>query len=282
MTDAQIVKLEQIDEALIRGILKAHSKTPKEFLYLETGCTPIRYILAQRRINYLNQILGRSDEELVKKILIAQQEKPTPGDFVQLVKKDLDMLGISYEEATQGTKKELKITANIVAFNVLKDMLKTHSKVKQIQYEVFEIQPYLKTNLITIKETNMLTALRSKCIRGIKCNFKKMFKQCVECPLKCETQNKYDDTQEHILSCKSLTGLTERTNTEIQFMYGTIEEQKVISKQFCILMRKREKLMEEQDAASTSSLPGAQFLDLSSQQQQQQGAAAVHTVQLQG
>ena len=76
--------------------------------------------------------------------------------------------------------------------------------------------------------------------------------------------------------------MTDRTNTKIQFMDGTLEEQRVISKQFCILMRKRENLMEEQDAASTSSLPGAQFLDLSSQQQQQQGAAAVHTVLLQG
>ena len=46
-------------------------------------------------------------------------------------------------------------------------------------------------------------------------------------------------------------------------------------------MRKQEKLIEEQDAASTSSLTGAQFLDLSSQQQQQ-GAAAVHTVHLKG
>ena len=60
------------------------------------------------------------------------------------------MLGISYEEATQGTKKDLKITANIVAFKGLKDMLKTHSKVKQIKYEVFEIQLYLKSNLLII------------------------------------------------------------------------------------------------------------------------------------
>ena len=70
------------------------------------------------------------------------------------------MLEISYEEATQGTNKDLKITANIVGFNVLKDILKTHNNVKQIKYEVFEIQTYLKTNLLTIKETNMRTSLR--------------------------------------------------------------------------------------------------------------------------
>ena len=48
----------------------------------------------------------------------------------------------------------------------------------------------------------------------------------------CKTafQNKHDDTQEHILTCKSLNGLTDRTYTEIQFMYGTNEEQRNISK----------------------------------------------------
>ena len=143
---------------------------------------------------------------------------------------------------------------------------------------VFQIQPYLKSNTLTTKETNMLRALRSKCLRGIKCNFKKMFKQCVECPLKCDIQNKHEDTQEHILSCKSLNVSINRKNVEIQFMYGTIEEQSILSKQFYILMRKQEKPLEEQDETSPSSPPGANFLDLSShQQQQQQGAAAVHS-----
>ena len=40
MMHAQIVKLEQINEALLRGILKANSKTAIDFfLYLETGYT---------------------------------------------------------------------------------------------------------------------------------------------------------------------------------------------------------------------------------------------------
>ena len=42
LTNAHIVKLESVDEALLRGILKAHSKTPKEFLHLELGTIPLR------------------------------------------------------------------------------------------------------------------------------------------------------------------------------------------------------------------------------------------------
>ena len=102
MTSAQVVKLQQIDEALLRGILKAHAKTPQEFLYLETGATPIKYILAQRRINYLRHIISRSDNELIKKVFIAQKENPTRGDFIRLVEKDIAMLGITYEEVLFG------------------------------------------------------------------------------------------------------------------------------------------------------------------------------------
>ena len=41
---------ESIDEAIIGGILKPHRKTPKEFLYLETGAVPLKWIVAQRKI----------------------------------------------------------------------------------------------------------------------------------------------------------------------------------------------------------------------------------------
>ena len=50
---------DAVDEYLLRSIFKAHRKTPLEFLYLETGTTPIRYILASRRLNYLHNILHR-------------------------------------------------------------------------------------------------------------------------------------------------------------------------------------------------------------------------------
>ena len=42
ITDAQIAKLESVDEALLRGILKADIKKPKEFLHLETGTVPLK------------------------------------------------------------------------------------------------------------------------------------------------------------------------------------------------------------------------------------------------
>lgn len=70
-------------------IMKAHCKTPKEFLYLETGCTPLRWILSQQRINYARLIIKRNDDDLVKRVLLAQKEVPTKGDFIQLLENDL-------------------------------------------------------------------------------------------------------------------------------------------------------------------------------------------------
>ena len=104
--DAHIVKLEQLDNSLL-GILKAHCKTPIEFLHLETGTVPLRWIISQRRINYLRHMLSRSNEELIKKVFLDQREKSSKGDFAQLVEKDLKDFGISYENISSGviTKK---------------------------------------------------------------------------------------------------------------------------------------------------------------------------------
>ena len=81
ITSAHIVKLESVDEALVRGLLKAHSKTPKEFLHFETGKISLRWIVTQRRINYLKPILTRDDDEVIKKVFTAQKRNPYPRRF---------------------------------------------------------------------------------------------------------------------------------------------------------------------------------------------------------
>ena len=98
VTDAHVVKLKSVDEALLSGLLKAHSKTPKELLHLELGTIPLRWVMAQRRLNYMKHKLSRDDGELIKKIVLAQKETQTKGDFIQLIEKDLKALNMTYEE----------------------------------------------------------------------------------------------------------------------------------------------------------------------------------------
>ena len=97
--------LEAIDEALLRSILKAHSKTPKEFLYLETGALPLRWIIAKRRISLLKHIMERREDDLLKRVFLAQKE-----DFVRIVEKYLKELGVIFEQATSNSmsKDQLK------------------------------------------------------------------------------------------------------------------------------------------------------------------------------
>ena len=85
------------------------------------------------------------------------------------------MLGITYEEVSSGklSKLQLKTTANSVAFESLMSQLKNHTKVKHITYKTFAMQPYLKSDLFLSKESILLTALRSHCLRGIKEKFQK-------------------------------------------------------------------------------------------------------------
>ena len=248
VTAAQIAKLEKIDEDLLRGILKAHRKTPSEFLHLETGTLPIRFILAQRRINYLKHILSRDSEELIRKVYSAQKEDPTNGDFAKLVTKDLELLGFTEAELLSNniSKLKLKISATNAAFSFLQNRQTTHKKVKHIRYESMKVQEYLTSEIFSTKEANMMTALRSHCVRGIKHNFSKMYKQNLKCSLNCSAENVFEDTQEHVLYCKILNNSVQETPL-IHYMYGDTYQQNQLSKKFCTLMGTREYILEPHD-----------------------------------
>jgi hypothetical protein len=205
VTKLQIKELEKIDENLIRRILKAHSKTPLEFLYLESGTISIKWILAQRRVNYLKTILEKDENELVRKVFEAQKLNPTNGDFVKLVEQDMLDLGTTYEEITCKNKVELKrilkSNARNACFQELKTKLLGHRKVKHIKYNTFEIQPYLRSKYLHPEEVQTITALRSKCVKSVKSNFSAMHKNRIHCPLKCNIENPQIDTQDHLLTC---------------------------------------------------------------------------------
>ena len=178
VTKAHIKSLEAIDEALVRGILNAHRKTPVNFLYLEVGATPIRWIVAQRRISFLHHIMCKENNELVKKVLKAQKENPTSGDYVKLVEQYMEDLNITYTQIQNSDKVAIKASpkknATFMAFNSLKSKLMKHKKVKHIHFESLKIQPYLRSNILHAKEKETITALRSKCVRNVRINFTKV------------------------------------------------------------------------------------------------------------
>jgi hypothetical protein len=139
----------QVDEHLLRALVRGHAKTPLEFLYLEAGAIPIRFILSSRRLIYHQTILKREENELVKRIYNEQRKNPTVGDFVELVHEDFKMMNEVQDDAkiqntnTGGYKKNVKASIRNAAFKYLTDALAKHSKVSHIKYQKLEIQKYM-------------------------------------------------------------------------------------------------------------------------------------------
>ena len=144
LTSANVAALEKLDKALLRSILKAHKGTTSELLYLETGAIPIKWVIAQRRINFLKHILSRDNKELIRKIYSAQKEKPSQGDFVSLVASDLTMFGLTQEEVAsesmskKALKKALSHKGRSAAFAELMSKLQNGSKGKNMKYNKLE------------------------------------------------------------------------------------------------------------------------------------------------
>ena len=86
--------LEEADENLLRSILECPVTTPKEMLYLELNCLPIRYILMKRRLHFLYYILSQKKDSLIYQFFQAQQRNSVKGDWSITVQEDLEILGI--------------------------------------------------------------------------------------------------------------------------------------------------------------------------------------------
>ena len=92
ITTDELKQLESVDEYLLRKILRGHSKTSIELIYLETGTIPIRYLLKARRINYLRTILNRDASELTSRVYFAQKRRPVKDYWYIAVQSDLKEL----------------------------------------------------------------------------------------------------------------------------------------------------------------------------------------------
>ena len=115
----EIESIEKVDEALLRSLLKAHSKISLEALYLETGSIPIKFIIKHRRLNYLYTIVNKESDELVKDIFEAQKISPMEGDFCKLIEADKEEINLQITETEISQMKESKYKT-IVKFRKLR------------------------------------------------------------------------------------------------------------------------------------------------------------------
>ena len=207
---ADIEQLEQTDETFLRRVLEVGSSCPKEMLYLETGATPIRYIVKFRRLMFLHYILNEDTESLIHKCFDVQKRKPCKNDWILSVYEDLEDLQIMIDF------EQIKILSNFQfksflkkiiaekALSHLNDIKSKHSKVLHIEHKRLKIQEYLQPkNVVNIQSTKFLLQARTRMI-DLKMNFRNRFrKDDLKCPLKCEE----NDSQLHLLQCKKIQSL---------------------------------------------------------------------------
>ena len=161
------------------------------------------------------------------------------------------------EESTRAElKKTVKVSATTASFKEFKRKLMKHKKVKHIKYDSLKMQPYLRSDQIQAEERQTIMALRSKCVRSIKTNFSTMFKKRLNCPLNCNIENPYIDTQDHVLICNKLK-ISNPLNLVIGGVCGSLEEQEQIGILFAQCMWQRTRQIEELNN------PPGDFLDQS-------------------
>jgi hypothetical protein len=96
--------LEVIDNKILLLITGAQQKSPTEMLFLETAELPLINVISVRRLMYLHTILRRHENEITNRIYQAMKEEPIKGDWIELVKEDLESIDMSIED-----KEKIKI-----------------------------------------------------------------------------------------------------------------------------------------------------------------------------
>ena len=238
ISEEDIKTLEKVDQHLLRSLVNGHAKTPIEFLFLETGAIPVRFILTSRRLIYLQTILKRPETELIRRIYNMQVEDPSPGEFVELVKRDRELIEETLGDddvkaaSVHSYKKHIKTKVKKAAFKYLTDIRSTHSKIKNIKYDKMETQPYLTSPLFNNEEVNLLFSLRS---RSVECkdNFKGLHGENLSCSL---CPNECKDDQPHILLCpKTREKLTSTEAANADVLYEHIFENAIKQKEATVL-----------------------------------------------
>ena len=178
---------------------------PYEALYLELGVMPLKMIIKGRRIRYLYYLINRNENEMLFKFLNAQWNMPVKNDWTIQVRQDLKDLNISEDFSVlkkykkNAFKKMVKEKLKKYTFDYLLELKRSHSKMKNILYEKFEIQPYLNNSQLSVENMRDLFAFRTRMAEFGE-NFRGQ-RQFVICPFLCNQK----DSQMHSFNCIGIT-----------------------------------------------------------------------------
>jgi hypothetical protein len=253
-TEKYVNDLEVIDHMILRAILGAQSKVTVETLYLETGAMSIKNVISVRRMLYLKTILDRHDNEIIKKVYIAMKSNPHKGDWIKLVERDFQKIGLDMDDKLitemnlNNYKSLIKKSVWNAFFKELQETKLTHIKVKHIEYNNSrKPQKYLTNGKFDNKLASLLFNLRCRSTNEFRDNQHTLYGKEPLCTL-CKT---HIDSQENALSCVSI--LKELTTSEKDLfqtskysdLFGGEDEQLKITRVYQIILATRERLQQQ-------------------------------------
>ena len=198
LTKTNISDLETLDETLLRRLLDAPSKTPIPSLYLELGIYPIEFIIKEKRLMFLHQILNCGENRLINQFFWAQEQNPVKNDWSLQIREDLKSLDLNYLSLKniQLMKKEqfralVKVKCKQMAFKALMAEKEQKSKLTNIQYSVLKVQDYFMSSQINLRRKKLLFKIRTRMI-ATSDNFGQKV-PCKSCHLE-------DDTIGHVIN----------------------------------------------------------------------------------
>ena len=258
-TKNNLKALNVLDRKILKLAMGSHSKVPSEMLYLETSCLPLSHVITVRRLLYLQQILKRSEDEIIKKVYLEQKKNPCTGDWVKLIEADLIELQIDFDEekiaalSEEGFRRIIMGRIRKIAFSELQVIQKGHDKVRDIYFKDLEgPQEYLCHKLFSNRLSSLLFNLRCRSVKGIKDNFHRQYQDNLFCPFSCLRSI---DSQEHLLICPYLKKhlnheqISLLEGVKYEHIFGSIDEQHSAALGFSIILRIRDRLLGNQRPA---------------------------------
>ena len=262
LSDNEIQQLETVDNMLHQRILECPRSTKTSIMHLELGTLPIRYLVKSRRLLFLQYLLKQEKDSLMYKFFEAQSQWPQKGDWISMVKKDVNEieLNLTFDEISvmsdYSYNTKVKNAIRKTAFNWLiteKNKPSSNggtSKGSELSYTKLKLQDYFLPNSMTIKQCNLLFSLRAQMF-PVRCNYRHSYTD-LSCPI-CQDQSQ-PDNQLHTLSCSGLVKNDNIVATD-QISYddifsSNVMKQTEITKCFEYLLKKRKALEKQLKNAS--------------------------------
>ena len=196
----------------------------------DRALSKFRHILSLNRIMYHHHLLTTEDNETIKKIYEKQKSEPTKGDWYELLKKDFEFIGKDINEddikaqSKVEYKQKMKALIQKAAFQYFLEQQNKHSKLNQINYSQFKIQPYLIEGMFNKEERKLMVSLRSKC-HSAKLNFQKLYKGDLKCSFGC---NSIEDQVHLFTQCKYIAVYSSNSFVYEDLFKDTLKQKEVI------------------------------------------------------